>query len=77
MRMLTRFVIVFASLSLLTACASSRVEDSATIKAICVTWGAHLGTKSVKDTQITEDETTARYAAFAAACPAFKDMIPE
>lgn len=45
-------------------------------KALCVSWGQSLPTRSREDTNQTQDEIEAAYVTFAAACPNHIDLIP-
>ena len=55
---------------------SLRGGGSETEREICYAWGSSLPTRSRSDTQATIDAITGNYAAFAAACPEFVEMIP-
>ena len=70
--------IVCASIgAILSGCASTLSEATATEAALCEAWGESLPTRSRQDTAQTRAEITQAYTAFAAACPAFVDLLPD
>lgn len=71
----TIFAVALAAMSL-TGCAGTTIPAGATETALCEVWGASLPTRSRQDTSATQDAVQRAYAQFAAACPAFEEMIP-
>jgi hypothetical protein len=67
---------VIASLVLMTGCVSTTMPGGATEREVCIAWGESLPTRSRSDTDQTKAEIQRAYATFAAACPAFADLIP-
>lgn len=61
---------------LMTGCATSTMPATETEREVCIAWGESLPTRSRTDTDQTRAEIQRGYATFAAACPAFTDLIP-
>jgi len=60
----------------LSACAPSTTQATATEAELCRSWGESLPTRSRTDTAQTRAEIQVGYADFANACPAFAHLIP-
>ncbi len=61
---------------ILSACAPSRMQATATEQSLCQVWGESLPSRSHSDTEQTRHEIGQAYADFAAACPDNTDLIP-
>lgn len=75
MNMRTIFAVA-SSAMLISGCAATTMPAGATEAELCRQWGGSLPTRSHGDTLATSAGIQRAYAVFAAACPAWADLVP-
>lgn len=72
-----RASLTILTVTFLTGCATWTAVGSVTIDVICTRLGQALPTRSVNDTQQTQDEIQNLYGVYSIVCPDHGDLIPQ